>query len=67
MVGVTLTSPSGPFSDSHKYMYMHTDIMLDIDPMLFHVIKPSLYRQPFNTTEVFNPIRQNYVQEEEKK
>lgn len=47
-------------------MYVHTDISLDIDPMLLRVIKPLVYRQLFNATEVFDPIRQNYIREEEK-
>ena len=43
-----------------------TNTSLDIDPMLFHVIKPSVYRRLFDATEVFDLIRQSYVREEEK-
>lgn len=29
--------------------------------MLFHGIKPSVYRQLLNATEAFSPMRQNYL------
>lgn len=41
-------------------------LSLDIDPMLFGVIKPSDCRQLFDAAEVCNPISQNYMQQEEK-
>lgn len=43
-----------------------TDTPLGLDPVLFHLIKPSVHRQLFDAVEVFNPIGQNYVREREK-